>query len=300
MNSKHSWKWLAPRVTGRNFGKGSKSARSRPALAIERLEDRQVLSAVSPAAETGPPPSGDAQVLIGLLQGGLKVTQDEFQLLKILGAASPSENQVDHKEIVVSKPIDVASPILMQLGDTIEKVGADLIKGDLTDLKMMAAQDKIKYLEIKLNDVIITSVDAQTQDAARPIVDALFADATSLVQGLLAVQGAGDAPSESLTLNFTKIVFDYKEMQELTIKGELDFLKAQSPGLTVDDFQVKIENLFQKANEAIMKLDDTDASALLPAVQDFETGILNLLGSLQGGQDFTGGVVVPPTDDVIM
>src|SRR5215471_1388466 len=102
MKSKHSWKWLAPRVTGRNFGKGSKSARSRPALAIERLEDRQVLSAVSPAAETGPPP-GDTQVVLDLLQGGLKVTQDEFQLLKILGTAPTTTDKTTMSEIPVVK-----------------------------------------------------------------------------------------------------------------------------------------------------------------------------------------------------
>ena len=119
------------------------------------------------------------------------------------------------------------------------------------------------------------------------------------MQGLLGVQGAGDAPSEQLTLNFAKIVFEYKEMQALTIKGELGMYGPIKHGIDLQDFEFKIEKVFQKANEAIMELDDADASALLPAVQDFETGILDLLGSLQGGQDFTGGVVVPPTDDVI-
>src|SRR5580765_8304023 len=111
MKSKHSWKWLAPRVTGRNFDKGSKSARSRPALAIERLEDRQVLSAVSPAAETGPPPTGETQVVINLLQGGLKVTQDEFQLLKLLGTSSSETDKVKFSEFTIKKLTDNASPI---------------------------------------------------------------------------------------------------------------------------------------------------------------------------------------------
>jgi hypothetical protein len=299
MNSKHSWKWLAPRVTGRNFGKGSKSARSRPALAIERLEDRQVLSAVSPAAETGPPPTGETQVVIDLLQGGLKVTQDEFQLLKILSTATPTADKVSHSEFQIVKLVDKASPVLFALSDTIQDVGADLIKGELTDKKMMAAQDKIKFLEIKLNEVIITSVAPGAQDSAGPIVDALFADATSLVQSLLDVQDISLRKAGKDQQEFLKLTADVLKIEGLTIKGELDFIKAQSPGLTVDDFQVKIENVFQKANDAIMKLDEADASALLPAVQDFETGIMDLLGSLQGGQDFTGGVVVPPSDDVI-
>jgi type VI protein secretion system component Hcp len=259
MTSKHSWKWLAPRLTGRDFGKGSsgKSARSRPALAIERLEDRQVLSAASPAAETGPPPpSGDAQVLIGLLQGGLNVTQDQFNLIKVCASG---------KHIAKASIVVRAGPILSQLDDTLFKVGEDLIQGDLTDKKIMAAQDKMKYLEVQLNEVIISSVDAKTQDAAKPIVDALFADAASLVQGLLGVQGAGDAPSEQVTLNFAKIVFEYKEMQALTIKGELGMYGPIKHGIDLQDFEFKIEKAFQKANEAIMNLSDADASALLRA-----------------------------------
>jgi len=299
MNSKHSWKWLAPRLSGRKFSKGSKSARSRPALAVERLEDRQVLSAASPAAETGPPPTGQTQVVIDLLQGGLKVTQDEFQLLKILGTSTPTADKVTHSDLSIQKVVDKSSAVLFALNDTIQDVGADLIKGQLTDKKMMAAQDKIKFLEIKLNDIIITSVAPGAQDSAGPIVDALFADAASLVQSLLDVQGISLRKAGKDQQEFLKLTADVLKIEGLTIKGEVDFIKAQSPGLTVDDFQLKIENVFQKANDAIIKLGTDVSDALLPAVQDFETGIMDLLGSLQGGEDFTGGVVVPPTDDVI-
>ena len=303
MKTTHSWNWLVPRFVSR-FVRSSlsgKAARSRPCLAVERLEDRQVLSAASSGVGIGPPLSsgGDTQILIGLLRGGLTVTQDEFQLLKVLGNASPTENKGAHSDFQIVKVLDKASPMLFQLGDTLVKIGDDLIKGELTGQKLMAAEAKIEYLKIKLTDVIITSVDAQTQGAVLPIVDSLFADASSLVQGLLGVQAAADAPSESLSLNFTKIAVEYKEMQELTIKGELDFIKGQSPGLTIDDFEVKIENVFQKANDAIIKLGPATSDALLPAVQDFETGVLNLLGSLSGGGDFQGGVVAPATDDVI-
>jgi len=268
-------------------------------LSIERLEDRQVLSAVSPAAETGPPPNGDTQIVLNLLQGGLKITQDEFQLLKILGTSPPTADKPTMSDFHFTQAVNKASPLLFQLSDTLQKIGADLIQGNLTDQKMMATQDKIKYLEIKLNEVIITSVSRQTQDEAQPIVDALFADAASLVQGLLDVQNVAGRKAGKGQQEFLKLTADVLSIEGLTIKGELDFIKDQSPGLTVDDFQVKIEKVFQKANEAIMNLSDPDASALLPAVQDFETGILNLLGSLQGGEDFTGGGLVPPTDDVI-
>ena len=43
----------------------------------------------------------------------------------------------------------------------------------------------------------------------------------------------------------------------------------------------------------------SDSSELLPAVQDFHTGINKLLGSMSDGGNFGGGIVAPPTDDII-
>ena len=90
MKSKHSWNWLVPRFINRQLrsSSGGTGATGRPCLALERLEDRNLLSASPHGTATTeivvepPPANGDTQVLIGLLQGGLKVTQDEFQLLK--------------------------------------------------------------------------------------------------------------------------------------------------------------------------------------------------------------------------
>src|SRR5262249_39160710 len=154
-------------------------------------------------------------------------------------ASSPTADKPTMSDFHFTQAVNKASPLLFQLSDTLQKVGADLIQGNLTDQKMMATQDKMKYLEIKLKEVIISSVDLQTQDAAQPIVDALFADAASLVQGLLGVQNAGDAKHKE-EIDLLQLSADILKIEGLTIKGELDFIKAQSPGLTVDDFQVKI------------------------------------------------------------
>jgi Type VI secretion system effector, Hcp len=303
MKSTHSWKWLVPRFISRHLrnSPAGKAATGRPCLTVERLEDRNLLSASTAATDIvvePPPTGGDTQVLIGLLQGGLKVTQDEFQLLKVLGSASPTEGKPTMGDISVVKVVDKASVTLFQLSDTLVKVGADLIKGELTDKKLMAAEAKIEYLKIKLEDVIISSVDAQTQKTAMPIVDSLFADAGGLVQGLLGVEGAGTGTHKEM-VDFVKLSADVLKIEGLAIKGELDFIKGGSPGLDLEDFQVKIDGVFQKANEAIMELGEPASSSLLPAVQDFENGIMNLLGSLSGGGNFDGGIVVPPTDDII-
>jgi len=287
MKTTHSWKWLVPRFISRHLrnSPAGKAASGRPCLTVERLEDRNLLSATPTGIVVEPPPtSGDTQVLIGLLQGGLKVTADEFNLLKACAGG---------------KHIGKLVVEFRQLDGELFKVGQDLIKGELTDKKLMAAEAKIDFLKIKLTNVIISSVDAQTQKTALPILDSLFADAAGLVQGLLKVEGAGTA-TQKQTLDFIKISADVLKIDDLLIKGELNSVRKAGKGQ--QEFialEAKIEAVFQKANEEILKLDETTSSALLPAVQEFHDGITNLLGSLSGGGNFAGGIVVPPTDDII-
>ena len=287
MKTTHSWKWLVPRFISRNLrtSPAGKAATGRPCLALERLEDRNLLSATATGIVVEPPPtSGDTQVLIGLLQGGLTVTADEFKLLKACAGG---------------KHIDKLVVECRQLNGDLVKIGQDLIKGELTDKKLMTAEAKIDFLKIKLTDVIISSVDAQTQKTALPILDSLFADAASLVQGLTSVEGAGVGTHEQ-TGEFIKLSADFLKIDDLLIKGELSLVrKAGKDQQEFIALEAKIEGVFQKANEAIVKLGESTASSLLPAVQDFENGIMNLLGSLSGGGNFEGGIVLPPTDDVI-
>ncbi len=295
MKSTHSWKWLVPRFISRHL-RNSSDARvvaGRPCLALERLEDRNLLSA-SPHSTAGsdistepPPVGGDTQVVIGLLQNGLKVTQDQFRLLRACASG---------------KHIAKAVLTFRQLDNELFKVGEDLINGELTDKKLMATEAKIDYLKIKLTDIIISSVDAQTQKTALPIVDTLFADAAGLVQGLLGVEGAG-AATQKQTLDYLKISEDVLNIDGLIIKGELVSHRKAGKGqqeFFTSKLQAGIEEVFQKANEAIVDLGDpAAASALLPAVQQFHDGITTLIGSLSDGGNFEGGIVVPPTDDII-
>jgi hypothetical protein len=304
MKSTHSWKWLVPRFISRHLrnSPAGKAAIGRPGLVLERLENRDLLSAAGTNIVIEPPPAGgNTQILIGLLQGGLAVTQDEFQLLKVLASASPTEAKVTTHDIPIVKVLDKTTPMLLQLGDQLVKVGEDLIKGELTDQKLMAAENKIEYLKIKLTEVIISSVDQKTQDTATPILNSLFADASGLVQGLLSVEGAGVGTQKQMG-EFVKLSADFMKIDGLLIKGELASVrkagKDQQEFFALD-FQAKIEGVFQKANEAIVDLGEPATSALLPAVQDFHDGIMNLLGSLSGGENFEGGIVLPPTDDII-
>jgi hypothetical protein len=269
---------------------------------LEGLEDRSLLSAAGTDIVIGPPPTGgDAAILIGLMKGTLAVTQDEFDLLEALGTSLPAESKVETKEFVITHVIDKATPLLFQLEDELFKVGESLIRGDLTDNEARKTDSKVEYLQIKLTDVIISSVNAETKKTVTPILDSLFADARGLVDGLLSVQGAGVATQKQM-IDFINLSADIMKIDRLALKGDVIFVRKAGKGQQEFfnlDFQAKIERVFQKANEAIVELGEPSTSALLPAVQEFEDGITNLLGSLGGGEDFDGGIVLAPTDDII-
>src|SRR5438552_3603381 len=92
-----SWKWLSSRPTARELAAAGASGQSpaRPCLPrVEPLGDRILLSVAPAAASTtdGPPPIN--QVLIGLLQGELKLATQEVAALNIVGGDNP---QLLHK-----------------------------------------------------------------------------------------------------------------------------------------------------------------------------------------------------------
>jgi Type VI secretion system effector, Hcp len=296
MKSKRSWKWLAPQITSRRVRNADATMRAngRPCLAVERLEDRNLLTAANSEIVVEPPPLGDdAAVVVGLLEGGVKVTTDEFQLLKFLSTATPAEPKVNMQEIVIKKDLDKASPMLLQLNDTLVKVGEDIINGELTDQKLMAAEAKIEYLKIKLEDIIISSLAAEDQETGTAMVNSLIGDAGNLVSALITHRKAGKGQQEYIQLSA-----DILKMEDVAMRGELDIIKAQSPGLSVDDFTVKIEQLYQKASEEIadLNLNQDTTQKLQTALDDFNT---SLLGNLSGGGNFDGGITTPSTDDTI-
>jgi type VI protein secretion system component Hcp len=291
MNSKHSWNWLVPRFINRRSSASlrGRTATGRPCLALERLEDRNLLSA-SPHGTTTPAasetPSRDTQVLIGLLQGGLSVTADEINLLK----ACATGKHID-KLVIESRRLD---------GELV-KIGQEVAKGELTAQQVTADTAKIEFLEVKLNDAVISSVDAPTQKTVQPILVQLSADATSLFLKLDGIKGEstdskhkGEIDVESLSNDFVKIEGLALKAELITVrkagKGQQEFLKIEA----------KIEDVFQKATDAIQKLDDPAAAMLLKTeLATFEKGINGLLGIMGDGGNSGVGIVAPPTDDII-
>jgi type VI protein secretion system component Hcp len=295
MKSKRSWNWLAPRNNGQRTrnADAARKVNSRPCLAVERLEDRNLLAVASSEVIGEPPPlTGDAAVVSDLLSGGIKVTTDELQLIKYLATATPAENKQHVSDLHFTSTVNKASPKLMQMNDTVVKIGEDIIRGQLTDKKVMAAEAKIEYLKIKLEDIIITSVATSDQQAGAAMVNSLVGDAETVLNELITHRKAGKGQQE-----FFKIASDVQKMEEVAIRGELQTIKAGSPG-NLDDFTNKIEALYQNASQEIikLKLDEGTTQQLQTALDDFNT---SLLGNLSGGGNFGGGIGQPSTDDTI-
>jgi hypothetical protein len=180
-------------------------------------------------------------------------------------------------------------------------LGESLLQGELSARKVAESKDKIEYLKVELKDIMVSSLSAEDQQKVDPILDSLDERIAGLVDGLLKYQDslAGISVDQAIWL---KLAEDVQKADELLFKGGLDFVKATTPGLVPDDFEVKINDVLSKDLETIQKLSDPTAQkVMLLAVQDFAAGAEHLLGSLSGGGDFDGGVIlVDPTDDVIV
>ncbi len=301
MKSKRSWNWLAPRLTNRRVRNAdlATKAKGRPCLALERLEDRALLAVASPndATTIGPPPAPvGEQVVVDLLQGGLKVTTDELALLKALAnPPSPEPGAPSVSEIQVTKVVDKASAKLLQLNDTLDKLGHDVITGQLTNHKIMAAEQKIEYLKFKLQDILISSYKISEADA-ESIVQPLFDDAETLKAALvslnqasqLTVRKAGKDQQE-----FVKIESSILKLEDLALKVQVDSVKGKptNPGVTeqvsLNFTKIKVEYKEQGL--------DQDQSAVA-ALNDFQMALFPTLGA---GGNFGGGVSTPATDDTI-
>ena len=81
-----------------------------------------------------------------------------------------------------------------------------------------------------MEDTIISSVDAQTQKTALPILDALFIDAASLVEGLLGIKGESADHKHKDEIELVKLSSDFLKIEGLAIKGELTSFRKAGKG----------------------------------------------------------------------
>jgi type VI protein secretion system component Hcp len=113
------------------------------------------------------------------------ISHDFFKVGFSFLEASASQHKIDVKDIVIIKKIDVASPILSAAASD----GGGGVTTIETDLPRLEADLKITGLDV-----------------------------------LKIAPGLGDQPAESLSLNFSRISFDYKEQGADELKVGEDFI----------------------------------------------------------------------------
>lgn len=301
MKSTRSWKWLVPRFISRYQRKAASptKAAARRCLVVEPLENRNLLAVASPHGAITveqPPPVGEqgGQVVVTLLTEGLKVTTDEIQLLKALGSPPSTEAKANVADITIKKQLDKASVSLFQLNDTLDKLGQFAIKGQLTDKKFMAAEQKIEYLKIKLEDLIISSLDSNQQPAATDDLNELFKHAHACANGVHILKAEVSARKAGKDqLEYFKLAANILKLEDLALKVEVNTIENKSTGATPTE-QISLNFSKIKVEYAKTKLgQNADAVA---ALNEFKT---TLFPNLSGGGNFTGGISVPPSDDTI-
>jgi type VI secretion system secreted protein Hcp len=266
-----SFKWMPSRDNVRDLAAaGTTPATSRPCLpAVEQLGDRILLSAVAPAAASDGPPPVD-RVLIGLLQGELKLATQEAAVLKLVGGADPQ--------------------LLNKLTDAFAKVNRDIflklgdIKGESLDDKH---KDQIANLDqdfLKIDNILADSL-ANLPGGAQETIKAAIGDIKLNAGDLLdAVSGIKlDTVDEKVREQYLKISDDFLKLDQGLLKIEEQVLttgrkagKGQQEFLLIKMNDVIISSI-QKLSDGNLKenlaglLADTD-KILIGLLQPSDTG----------------------------
>jgi len=231
-----------------------------------------MLSAVSPeAASEGPPPVD--RILIGLLQGELKLATQEAAVLKLIGGGDP---QLLHK--VTEAFAKVNRDIFAKLGD---------IKGESLDDKH---KDQIERLDedfLKI-DAILTGAVAGLPGGTQETIKAALGDIKLGAGNLL------DAVS-----GFKLDTLDHK-VQEQYLKITDDFLKLDQGLLKIEEQVLTTDRKAGKGQQEFLIIKMTDV--MIANVQKLGNDSLkeNLLGLLADTDKILIGLLQPPqTDDAI-
>jgi type VI protein secretion system component Hcp len=184
---------------------------------------------------------------------------------------------------------ETASPVSLDLkfkhDDAI--ISRDFLKVGLSFLEASASQHKIDIKEIPIIKVVDQSSPILLSEvgggATTVEADLLQYEADLKITGgdfLKIAPGIADAPAESLSLNFSKISFDYKEQSadelkiaqdfialagsaaELKIRGLSDaFLKYAEDAMTLADAYHKVSADYLKISQDFVLVTSTDAVA---------------------------------------
>ena len=288
-----TWKWMPLRSVDKQ---PSAAPQGRPCLpSVEKLDQRVLLSASSTDG------GGTPQVVAGLIQDGIKLTESEFAALSKINGDS-----VDAKH---KGEIELLGNAFLQIDQIFVKYGEDILNLKIlpdqpTDVAASTPQDihitkptdvssaladefvKIDVLATDLND----SSDGQLLPAVQNIQTValgdgsvfnggFFGDLTNLLNSGL----VSTIPSDD-RMGYIKIGEEFVKIDEALIDMKVNVIM----GAPLDD-QVTVA--LDKANQEFLKikLEDTLISTANQVPPDFLDGIQAEIDALITGQNTIGG-----------
>jgi hypothetical protein len=264
-----SWKWLSRGSKAHDLAASAKTTSSRPCLpVIEQLGDRVMLSAapVPAASSDGPPPAN--QILIGLLQGELKLANSELSALRIAGGAE--DPSLVHK----------LNERFLKIDQEISTLGEAILKGDLSQHKENKIIEQIGSEFLKI-DELVGGFPQDVQESIKAAIDGIKLSTGDLVASLSKFDTIDISQKEQL--QFLKITDAF---------GDLDaaLLKLQE-GI------VEQKDTFDKQKYLEIKLEDVLVSSAKIEDQGLQRELLGL--AAQTEKILIGLLQPPSTGDVI-
>jgi hypothetical protein len=271
-----SWKWLSSRPT-RELVTGD-APQSRPCLpAVEKLDDRLMLSVSTDSSET-PPLNGDTQILIGLLKGQLTLVSHELNAIKLAGDLKLDVHKFNEA--------------FMKIDDVITDFGQAVLKEDLTAVKIDRSLNDLKIEFLKIND-LVGGIDGNSDAVGelKFVLDTLDHKANELIGLLNNATGAGDL-DQKVELSYLKVADSFQSLDDALLKVTEDAVLARKAGKGQQEF---LEIKLQDVQISSLKIENPDVQQQLLDLEKLTAGLLQT-----GGGDFGGGVTTDGgTGDVL-
>jgi len=264
-----SWKWMSTRPTAQELAEGAAASKavSRPCLpVVEQLGDRVMLSGdveviVNPDATVK---VAVDQILIGMIKGELSETATELSLLKIVADADP-------------KLVNKFTAGLLKVDDVLYKMTEDLIKGELTDVKILKAIDGIKGEYSKIESLI---GGLPKLGDIKFVLDNMEQKATDLLGALLKIDVVNELTDKERQ-TFLKITDAFGDLDAGLLKLQEDLVSdKQAPaGQHIKKVQFRyLELKFEDVLVSSLKISDGELKEqLLGSLKDYQTILSRLL-----------------------
>ena len=286
------WRWMPFRSESRPF---AAEPQGRPCLpSVEKLDQRVLLSASSTDG------GGTPQVVAGLIQDGIKLTESEFAALSTISSVESSDDK--HKG-----EIELLGNEFMKVDEIFVKYGEDILNLKIlptppsdssspTDIPITKPTDVSSALAaefVKIN-VLATDLNGSSDGQLLPAVQNIqtvalgdgsvfkggfFGDLTNLLNSGL----VSTIPSDD-RIGYIKIGEEFIKIDEALIDMKVNVIM----GAPLDD-QVKVA--LDKVNTEFIKikLEDVLISTANQVPPDFLDGIQAEIDGLIRGQTTTGG-----------